>query len=114
MDISFQNQSLANRFNSDKELQKIYGKRQARSILTRMGVLSNAETLAEIPHRPPERLHQLTGGRQGQFAVDLVQPYRLVFEPDHDPVPKKDDGGIDLTQVTAITVLEVIDYHPSR
>lgn len=36
---------------------------------------------------------------------------RLVFEPDQDPVPKKEDGGLDWARVTAITVVEIGDYH---
>ena len=46
--------------------------------------------------------------------MDLVHTLiRLVFEPNHDPLPRREDGGIDLDQVTAITVIwEVIDYHP--
>ncbi len=60
---------------------------------------------------PPVRRHQLTGGQKGQFAIDLVQPYRLIFKPDHEPVPRKDDGGIDLNQVTAIKIIDVKDYH---
>ena len=45
------------------------------------------------------------------FAIDLVHPFRLVFEPNHDPLPRRKDGGIDLEQVTAIKILEVVDYH---
>ena len=47
----------------------------------------------------------------GQFAVDLKHPYRLIFKPDHNPLPRKDDGGLDLTQITAIKILGVEDYH---
>ena len=43
--------------------------------------------------------------------MDLVQPYRLVFEANHEPVPREEDGGIDTQQVTAITLLDVVDYH---
>lgn len=43
--------------------------------------------------------------------MDLVHPYRLVFEPAHDPVPRTTDGGIDIDRVTAITIMEVVDYH---
>ena len=53
----------------------------------------------------------ISGNRDGQFAVDLFHPHRLVFEPNHRPLPRKDDGGIDTEQVTAITILDVIDYH---
>jgi len=45
------------------------------------------------------------------LAVDVVHPYRLIFDPANDPIPKKDDGGLDWTKVTAITVLAVEDYH---
>ena len=53
----------------------------------------------------------LKGDRKGTFAVLLQNPLRLIFEPDHEPVPVKEDGGIDLTAVTAITILEITDYH---
>ena len=111
MEISYRNQGLAKLFDSERELRRAYGDRQARIILARIGLLANVETLAMVPHSPPERMHQLAGARQNQFAVNLVHPYRLVFCPGNDPVPLKEDGGIDLTRVTAITILEVVDYH---
>ena len=49
--------------------------------------------------------------RQGQLAVDLVHPKRLVFEPDHDPLPTNAAGGLDWSQVTAIVIVEIVDYH---
>lgn len=77
----------------------------------RLAALRSAQTLAMVPATPPERRHLLSGGRRGQYAVDLVHPYRLVFEPAHDPVPRTTDGGIDIDRVTAITIMEVVDYH---
>jgi proteic killer suppression protein len=59
----------------------------------------------------PGRCHQLTGDRPGQFAVDLRKQYRLVFEPDHDPVPMNTSGGIDWRAVSRIVIMEVVDYH---
>ena len=82
-----------------------------RVIQRRMAVLSNAPSLFHVPSTRPMRLHQLTGDRTGQFAVDLSHPLRLVFEPDHEPHPTRDDGGLDRERVTAIVVLEVVDYH---
>ena len=64
-----------------------------------------------VPTNPPERRHQLSGERNGQYAVDLVHPHRLVLQPNHDPVPRLADVGIDVGHVTAITIVEVIDYH---
>ena len=59
----------------------------------------------------PGNCHQLSADRDGKFAVDLWGPYRLTFAPDHDPVPTLPDGGIDKSQVTKITIEEVVDYH---
>jgi len=60
---------------------------------------------------PPARCHPLQGDRAGEFAVDVHQPYRLIFEPANDPIPKKEDGSIDLKKITRIRILEVEDYH---
>ena len=79
--------------------------------MTRLAVLQAAPTLSMVPTVPPNRRHQLHGNRAGQYAVDLVHRHRLVFGPDHDPIPVKVDGGIDTDQVTAITVIEIVDYH---
>ncbi len=111
MDISFKNNKLQKVFNSSAELTKKYGARNARIIQRRMAFLRAAPTLAEVPHRPPERRHQLEGRRKGEFAVDIEHPFRIVFKPGHNPVPKTKDGGIDLTQVTAIEILSIEDYH---
>ena len=45
-----------------------------------------------------------------QFSVDLDHPYRLIFEPE-EPIPRKDDGGIDWSQVTTVVILGVEDTH---
>ena len=111
MNIVFARRKLEKTFNSATALKRTFGDRMARTVAMRMAVLRNARTLSMVPVTRPERCHQLEGGRVGQYAVDLVHPKRLVFEPDHNPMPRKEDGGIDTDQVTAITVIEVIDYH---
>lgn len=76
-----------------------------------MLTLRAAPTLQHVSHLPPVRRHELTGDRSGTFAVDLKHPYRLIFAPNHDPIPRQEDGGIDLEKITAIIILEVEDYH---
>lgn len=98
-------------FNSDRELRKVYGDRMAKVIKMRLAVLKNARTLTGVPTTKPDRRHQLAGDRKGQYAVDLVHPHRLIFEPEHDPVPMREDGGIDTDKITAIKIIEVTDYH---
>lgn len=111
MDITFRTSKIARTFNSGHLLQRAYGPRMAKVIMIRLTTLKAAETLEQVPTTPPDRRHQLRGDRDEQYAVDLVHPYRLIFEPNHDPMPRKEDGGIDLKQVNAITIIEVIDYH---
>lgn len=111
MDIAFRTRKLERIFNSEKELNRAYDRRMARTIMMRLAVLKNARALSFVPTSRPDRLHRLIGNRGGQFAVDLVHPCRLIFVPNHDPIPLKDDGGIDRDRVTAITIMEVVDYH---
>jgi len=111
LDIAFKTRKLEKTFNAAAALQKTYGERAAKVIMLRMTVLKAARNLALVPTTPPDRRHQLSGDRDEQFAVDLVHPRRLVFEPNHEPLPRKDDGGINTEQVTAIMILGVFDYH---
>jgi len=73
--------------------------------------LRAATTLADISYLPPPRMHQLKGERQGQISLDLDHPYRLLITVANDPVPKKDNGSINLSTVTAVMVLGVEDTH---
>ena len=110
MQISFRTRRTEKIFNSEKELQKKYGADQAKKIKLRMEVLRSAVNLAEVPEQKPERRHKLKADRKDQFAVDLVHPYRLIFELS-DPVPMREDGEIDVSKITKIVVLGVEDYH---
>ena len=111
MQISFRTRRLERTFNSGRNLTRQYGDRMARTIQMRLAVLKNARSLSQVPTTPPDRRHMLRGDRSGQYAVDLVHPYRLVFEPNHDPIPIGEDGGVVLNEITAITIIEVVDYH---
>ena len=111
MHILYKNRKLLKIFDSEKCLRREYGDRCARAIMARLDVLRSATCLAEVPYSKPERCHQLKQDRDEQFAVDLYRSYRLVFEVAHDPIPRTANGGIDKELVTAIRIMEVIDYH---
>jgi proteic killer suppression protein len=70
-----------------------------------------AETLAEMTRHAGARFHALKGDRQGQFAVNVDAARRLILEPADDPVPRRPDGGIDLSRVSSMLLVEVDDYH---
>ncbi len=110
MEIFFADRKLQKQCQSARALQKAHGITRARRILRHLNVLIQASTLADIRHSPG-RCHELTGDRAGQFALDLDHPYRLIFIPEHDPTPRKEDGGINWQEITRVTILAVEDYH---
>jgi len=110
VDIVFLDARDAAKFNSLKELSRSYGAENARRILRRLDDLRAAGNL-EVLRNLPGRCHQLKHDRAGQLAIDVRHPYRLIFEPAHEPTPQNDDGGLDWSLVTRIRILEVDDYH---
>ena len=88
-----------------------YGSENARKVQQRLFELQAVSNLSQVSHQPPPRRHELQGIDKGKFAVDVKQPFRIIFEPAHDPVPYKEDGGIDLERITEICIIEVGNYH---
>lgn len=111
MDILFRTTKLAKECNEFRLLQKVHGERRARLIRRRLDDLRAASNLMDISHLPPPRMHQLKGERQGQISLDLDHPYRLLIAVANKPVPKKDNGSVNLSRVTAVTILGVEDTH---
>ncbi len=87
---------------------KELGKPCARRLWARLADLMAAAHVRELTAGHP---HPLTGERSGQFALRLHGGIRLVFEPDHDPVPRLPAGGIDWASVTRIRITFIGDYH---
>lgn len=83
MEISFKNRKLKVAFEDEAVCIKTYGAAMAKKIILRMSALQAAETLAAFwpPKSGPERCHELKGGMDGIFSVDVKQPYRLLFTP---------------------------------
>lgn len=83
----------------------------ARKVNQRHKELTDADNLAIMRTITAARCHELTGDRQGELAVDISGNFRLIFEPLHDPIPRKDDGGLNWEGVTKIQINEIGDYH---
>ncbi|HEY9595786.1 MAG TPA: killer suppression protein HigA [Spirochaetia bacterium] len=62
----------------------------------------------------PGHYHALTADRAGQWACSLEEPYRLVFLPVGNPLPVSKDGRLDTTRVTAVRIVEVVNYHERK
>jgi len=111
MQITFKNKKLKNIFDSHRKLLRVYGEVRGKKIEHRTSVLRAATYLEEVPVEKPDRRHALSLNRKGQFAVDITENYRLIFEPSNNPLPLQKDGGLDLKRITEIKILEVEDYH---
>ena len=112
MEIWFTNSSTEKLFNSEKKLRKKYGDRMAKLIMQRMTDLKACANF-DIALALPGRLHPLVGSGDGWFAMDLVQPNRLVISPANDPLPYRNDEKteLDFAAIDEIEVVGVDDYH---
>ncbi len=112
MNIIFQTNKLSKILNNQSNIKKHYGD-LAPKIQQRLLQLQAAQSLADLgpPYQGPARCHELKGNRAGQLSVDLEHPHRLLFRPDHDPLPQRQEGGLDWSQVTRIKILSVEDTH---
>lgn len=111
VDIVFPNARIAADFNDIRSLVRSYGPDNARRIRRRLDDLQAAAHLADMHAIFGGRLHALVGDRAGCFALDLKHPQRLIFEPANEPLPYKDDGGLDWPRITTVRILRVEDYH---
>lgn len=110
MDIIFRTSSLRKELTKDKKRRKTYGTNCAKKIKHRLDDLRAAESLADFRYLPG-RCHELKGDLKGVLSLDVKHPYRMLFVPNHNPVPEKDAGGLDWTQVTAVEIIGIEDTH---
>lgn len=111
MEIIFNTRKLEKECNDYKLLVRRYGDQCAKLIRRRLDDLRDVDTLQDMRRLPQARCHELSGDRKGQLALDLKHPFRLIIEPNHNPVFLKPDGGLDWKSVTEIIVMKVEDYH---
>lgn len=110
MELSFKSKKLEKSLTIDKEIAKSYGE-LAKKIKQRIIALEEAEDLSTIEKIPAMRLHPYKGDRAGEWSIDIFKNWRICFEINHDPIPEKEDGGVNLVEVTAIKILSVEDPH---
>lgn len=60
--------------------EKIYGIKMAEKIQLRVDQIKATDSIEMMIKYKIGRCHLLKGKRSNQYAVDLVHPYRLVFE----------------------------------
>ena len=98
MDIMYKNKKIERICTDAKAADKAYGNAMAEKIHMRIDQISAADSVEMMIQYHIGRCHPLTNNRKGQYAMDLVQPYRLVFEKHGDTL-----------QIAHI--MEIVDYH---
>jgi plasmid maintenance system killer protein len=111
MDIVFISAKLRKECNEENLLVRRHGPRRAELLKRRLSQLSACDNLEGARMLSQLRCHELIGNRKGQLSVDLDHPYRLIFKPAHNPVPRRPDGGLDWEKVTAIIIIGIEDTH---
>lgn len=110
MEIFFKSKKLQKLCENPRKLIKAFGQIRAEKLLTRLDDMYAAETLEDTRYLPGH-YHELVGDRKGQWACDLDQPYRLIFEPTDKPIPTDENGKYIWAAITIIDIMEIADYH---
>lgn len=76
-----------------------YGSQMAEIIQIRIDQISSFPNVEEMIQFRIGRCHTLTNNRKGQYAVDLIHPYRLIFIVDKS-------GNLQIAKIE-----EIVDYH---
>lgn len=110
-----------------KDKKKYSNPNLMKRLAQRLADLAAAEVLGDM-YKLPGKFEELEKDRAGQFSLRLDEEFRLILEPTTAPIPKdedgkvnlelarnniprKPDGGIDLKQVTAVIIIEAVSPH---
>lgn len=84
---------------TDAEIaRKTFGVEMAEKIRKRIFDITAYSTVEDLIDNHVGRCHPLKNNRKGQYAMDLVHPYRLIFE-------------IYGETIQIANILEIVDYH---
>ena len=98
MKVEYKNRSIEKVCTIASIAEKKYGTRMAELIHRRVDQIIAAESVEQLIQFQIGRCHPLHQNREGQYAMDLVHPMRLVFE-------KKGD------EIQIANIIEITDYH---
>lgn len=98
MQIEYKNRGLGKVCTDAHEAEKKHGKKMAEKIHQRIDEISAADSVETLIQFRIGRCHALTGDLKNQYAMDLVHPYRLVFEK----------NGM---EIQIVRIMEITDYH---
>lgn len=98
MDITYRNNKIKKVCTDARTAEKTYGREMAYKIHQRVDEIAAADTVEMMIQFHIGRCHMLKQNRKGQYAMDLVHPYRLIFEKNG-------------SEIQIANILEIVDYH---
>lgn len=98
MIVEYRTKSLEKTCTQAKVAIRAYGQEMAIRLQQRIKQIQSTDTVEMLLQFHIGRCHALHGDREGQYAMDLVHPYRLVFTRHGD-----------VLQIARIE--EIVDYH---
>ena len=111
MKLRYSTRKLEKSVESFSVIKKNYGE-WAKKVVLRLEQLSQAPNLAAMRTVPSAHCHELKADKISELAVDISPNHRILFQPAHNPIPLKDDGGLDWREVTCIIITAIgEDYH---
>ena len=98
MEITYKTRKIEKVCTLASEAEKKYGLEMAEKIHQRIDEIAASDTVEEMVKFHIGRCHSLKGNRKSQYVMDLVHPYRLVFEKiGHE--------------IQIANIMEIVDYH---
>ena len=98
MKITYRNRRIEKVCTDARTAERAYGQEMANKIHQRIDEIRAADTVEMMLQFHIGRCHPLAQNRKGQFAMDLIHPYRLVFEKNGE-------------EIQIAHILEIVDYH---
>lgn len=96
--ITYKTKKLERQCTKYKDAVTVYGTNMAVMLMQRITELKAIDSVESLLKYSVGRCHKLQGNRKNEYAMDLVHPYRLVFEKHEDVVQ-------------AVKIISVEDYH---
>lgn len=98
MQIQYKSNRIEKICTNAYEAEKKYGTEMAEKIHLRVDQISAAISVEMMIQYKIGRCHPLKGNRKNQYALDLVHPYRLIFEKMGN-------------EIQIANIMEIVDYH---
>jgi len=110
MEIYYKRSKIKKQLSTASNIKKTFGI-HARKVVSRLDDIEASPNLSILMQIPAANCHRLAGKKSHQWALNVSNNFRMIFELAHDPIPLLKDNSIDAQEIVSITIVEIIDYH---